>query len=389
MGARSLRSKGAERMWSRSLVLRAAGAIFAGLIAVAAAGLLLAWSGLYSVAASRGHWPIVEWFLAYGMRRSVETHTIGLVAPALDDEDLVRLGAAHFHSGCAYCHGAPGTPISPVARQMLPSPPELSQAVKNWSATELFWIVKHGIKYTGMPGWTALERDDEVWAVVAFLTRLPTLDATNYRELALGPVRVPDQSGEQIATAQAVNDAVLACARCHGAGSTGPMSRWVPMLHGQPAEYLARALRAYAAGQRPSGIMQPAAVALDPPDIPKVAAYYAGLRPPRNTRGTQTHADRLEAGRMLASTGMAHVGIPACVTCHAEDALPAYPRLAGQSADYMIKQLRLWKRNVNVDADLAAIMAPIAQRLDDQQIEDVAAYFASLRRGGEEREQPQ
>jgi cytochrome c553 len=376
-------------MRSRSVVLRATGAILAGLIAVAAAILLFAWSGLYSVAASRGHWTIVEWFLAFGMRRSVETHSLGLVAPALDNGDLVRLGAAHFHSGCAYCHGAPGTPISPVAKHMLPSPPELSQVVENWSPTELFWIVKHGIKYTGMPGWTALERDDEVWAVVAFLKRLPTLDAIAYRELALGPVSVPNQSGEQIATAQAPNDAVSACARCHGAATTGPMSRWVPILHGQSAEYLAMALRAYAAGQRRSGIMQPAAAALDPPEIPKVAAYYAGLQQPQRTPTTAVHADNLEAGRILATTGMAHVGVPACATCHSEGALPAYPRLAGQSADYMIRQLRLWKRNVNVETDLAAIMAPIAQRLDDQQIEDVAAYFANLRQGGAQRERRQ
>jgi mono/diheme cytochrome c family protein len=120
----------------------------------------------------------VEWLLAFSMRQSVETHTIGITAPRLDDANLVRLGAAHFHGGCAYCHGAPGTPISPTAKHMLPAPPELSAAVKDWTATELFWIVKHGIKYTGMPSWAALERDDEVWAVVAFLQKLPALDVT-------------------------------------------------------------------------------------------------------------------------------------------------------------------------------------------------------------------
>ena len=48
--------------------------------------------------------------------------------------------------------------------------------------------MKHGFKYTGMPGWVAIEREDEIWAVVAFVTRVQTLDAESYRDLALGNV---------------------------------------------------------------------------------------------------------------------------------------------------------------------------------------------------------
>ena len=58
---------------------------------------------------------------------------------------------------------------------MLPSPPDLAVAMRPWKERELFWIVKHGFKYTGMPGWVALEREDEIWAVVAFLKKMPTL----------------------------------------------------------------------------------------------------------------------------------------------------------------------------------------------------------------------
>ena len=103
--------------------------------------------------------------------------------------NLVKLGAAHFHGGCAFCHGAPGIPVSPIARQMLPSPPDLATSMRPWTDEEIFWIVQHGIKYTGMPGWVALERADEIWAVVAFLRRMPQLTASSYAELALGGVR--------------------------------------------------------------------------------------------------------------------------------------------------------------------------------------------------------
>ena len=88
-------------------------------------GFLFLWSGLYSVAASRGHWAIMEWLLTFAMRNSVKTHALGIEAPPLDNPDLVTLGAGHFHSGCAFCHGAPGVPISPIAQSMLPPPPDL------------------------------------------------------------------------------------------------------------------------------------------------------------------------------------------------------------------------------------------------------------------------
>jgi cytochrome c553 len=258
------------------------------------------------------------------------------------------------------------------------SPPELSKAVKDWTSTELFWIVKNGIKYTGMPSWVALERDDEVWAVVAFLKKLPGLDVAQYRALALGAVELTAQSGREIATAQSTYDAIAACARCHGAEQRGPMSNLVPSLHGQPAAYLARALRAYAAGQRKSGIMQPVAAELEREEIEKVSAYYAGLsRPPRADGAKATTAD-VEAGRALALRGAPDRGLPPCLTCHGNDVLTDYPRLAGQHADYMIGQLQLWKRGHNAATAHAAIMAPIARQLSETQIQDVSAYFATL-----------
>src|SRR5687767_4296460 len=110
------------RVRAKQIVLITAGTL--GVLALL--GFLLAWSGLYSIAASRGHWAVVERFLTFGMRNSVETHAIGIEVPPLDSADLSTLGAAHFHSGCAYCHGAPGVPISPIARGMLPPPPDLA-----------------------------------------------------------------------------------------------------------------------------------------------------------------------------------------------------------------------------------------------------------------------
>ncbi|KRR17046.1 c-type cytochrome [Bradyrhizobium retamae] len=287
---------------SRPRLIRTIRFILYGLIAIALGGLLFAWSGLYSVAASRGHFALTNAILTFGMRNSVKTHALGIEAPQTYSDDLSALGAAHFHNGCAYCHGAPGVPIDPIAQSMLPPPPDLSKAVPDWRDRELFWIVKHGIKYTGMPAWVAAQRDDEVWAIVAFLRRLPTLDAAGYRELALGGLSIRPQIGREIATTEDTSGAMSACARCHGADGRGPKSHLVPVLHGQPAEFLIAALEDFAAGRRASGIMQPAASGLSPAERERVARYYAGLARPGAPNRLE-NAAAVERGRELATRG--------------------------------------------------------------------------------------
>ncbi len=92
-------------------------------------GIIFAWSGLYSVAASRGHWPGFNLVLEFGMRSSVRTHVFGIEVPDLSGLAMVEMGAGHFQGSCAPCHGAPGRPSNPVVRAMLPMPPDLSLAV--------------------------------------------------------------------------------------------------------------------------------------------------------------------------------------------------------------------------------------------------------------------
>ena len=174
------------RHWMSARTRRLLGAVAATIAALMICGFLLAWSGVYNIAASQGHWAVVEWFLQFGMKNSVELRAKGIEAPPLDHPDLHSLGAGHFHRACVHCHGAPGTLGDLTAQQALPPPPDLTHVSKEWKDRELFWIVKHGIKYTGMPAWVVQNRDDEVWAVVAFLKRLPELDAELYRRLTTG-----------------------------------------------------------------------------------------------------------------------------------------------------------------------------------------------------------
>ncbi|MGW9333420.1 c-type cytochrome [Bosea sp. NPDC055594] len=363
------------------------GRVLGALAALMAAGLagagLFAWLGVYNVAASTGHFRIVDHFLRFGMENSVRARAPSESLPAEIDENLVRLGAGHFHAGCAYCHGSPGTPISPVAASMLPPPPVLTDRVDRWSDGELFWIVKHGLKYAGMPGFPSLRRDDEIWAVIAFLRRLPALDRRSYRALALGEVEPEPQRGAEIATGQTEADAIGACARCHGARQ-GPPSRLVPTLHGQPAVMLENALRAYASGERDSGVMQTAASDLTEPAIRGLARYYASQ--PRPAAPVEPRdPDAVARGEAIARDGLSALGVPSCLGCHGDEASPLYPRLAGQPAHYLEGQLALWRSGLNDRSATGQIMAPIARRLSEVQARDVAAYFASLAPAAEAR----
>jgi cytochrome c553 len=349
-------------------------------LAVPVGAVLLAWSGVYNVAASRGHWRVTDLFLRFGMEHSVKARAPDIQPPRLDDPNLIRLGAGHFHSGCAYCHSVPGAPVDPISRQMLPPPPELTDRIGEWTDQELFWLVKHGLKYTGMPAWPTQERDDEVWTVVAFLRHLPGLDVSGYRALALGGLRLDPPTGRELAMRESAPDAAGACARCHGAEDRVPASSLVPRLHGQPAEMLLAALEAYASGKRHSGIMQPIATALSTTAKRALADYYAGLRaPPAEPLATESVL--VERGRHLVMEGDAAAQIPACSGCHGPDALPIYPRLAGQNAPYIANQLRLWRRGQRGRTDTDAIMAPIARALGEHQINEVAAYYSSLPAG--------
>jgi cytochrome c553 len=341
---------------------------------VIAAGFVVAWSGVYSVAASEGHWAVTRAFLEFAMRSSVRTHSLGIEAPALADADLIRLGGAHFDSGCAPCHGAPGAPSSPIVRQMLPAPPMLSDAVQRWSPRELFWIVKNGLKYTGMPAWVAPHRDDEIWAIVAFLRHLPELDAAAYDAIvrADSPQRLSSLSGAEDSRT------IERCARCHGDGASAPSSAYVPKLTGLSAAYLKMALRQYAEGVRHSGIMQPIAVRLDGDEIHRLAQYYS-RRPSVRIDVPSMPPDRITRGRSIATAGVPAEGIPPCLACHGRSAREVFPQLAGQQAPYIANQLKLWQRGLRDDSVTGAIMAPIARRLSSQQIQDVAAYFATLR----------
>jgi mono/diheme cytochrome c family protein len=158
--------------------------ILTTLIALAGACLVGIYGGLYNVSADTPHTNIVTWILGTAMTKSVKAHATAIVPPSdLGSERRVHDGFHLFDEMCVECHGAPGTKPGEVGMGLSPEPPDLTKVVRRWNTPELFWIVNHGIKATGMPAFGRTHTDEQLWSLVAFVERLPDLTAEQYKAL--------------------------------------------------------------------------------------------------------------------------------------------------------------------------------------------------------------
>lgn len=362
--------------------------VLAVLAALGIGGWLFVSLGLVPVAASEGHWRPTRLFLHFVMQRSVATRTTGWQAPPLDDPALAIQGAGHYATGCMPCHGAPGVARALVAQRMMPPPPQLAKLDSQLRPEETFWVIKHGLKYTAMPAWVAQGRGDEVWAMVAFLQRLPRLDEAGFRRLAYGEDAAgAARAGELVHLAPSGDEApesgpaLANCIRCHGRDGAGRGDGVFPRLAGQTETYLRASLHAYARGDRHSGMMQPAVAGLDPRELDRLARHFA-MQDARASPPHARDAAALERGRRLALQGEPSRRIAACAACHGPGDAPRnpmYPELAGQYQRYLALQLRLFKLGERGGTAHATVMRTIAAPLQEGDIQDLAAYYASLR----------
>ena len=160
-------------------------ALILAIVLLIGAVALAAYAGLYNVAADEPHWAITERVLALVRERSIEARAGRLTVPDLLDERRIRIGAAQYAEMCESCHLAPGVEDTELRKGLNPRPPELARA--HHDPRHAFWVIKHGIKATGMPAWGPTHDDGTLWSVVAFLQKLPGLDAAGYRQLTARP----------------------------------------------------------------------------------------------------------------------------------------------------------------------------------------------------------
>lgn len=191
---------------------------------------------------------------------------------------------------------------------------------------------------------------------------IPSLAAAQAPMMPLGPIAL---------NGDAARGAILAetCTGCHGIpGSFNADPAYhVPKLGGQNADYIEVALQGYRRGSRGHETMQAQAATLSDQDIADVAAHFAGFEREAKAGRTTASAEKIEAGRAKAAT---------CVACHGPDGIavaPQWPNLAGQHETYLLQSLSQYKQGTRVDM----VMNPMVAALDEQSIEELAAFFAA------------
>ena len=167
-------------------ILAAIGAL-AVIVAVGAAVFFL--GGFYTVAGTAKDPAVVEWLLVRVRTASIVRHANDVPPANFNDAANVQAGAREFAKhGCAHCHGAPGVNWEKYSEGMHPDPPDLKDVVNERTPEQLFWVVKNGINMTGMPSFAlAGAKDDDIWKIVAYLKKLPSVTEADYKAWTAPP----------------------------------------------------------------------------------------------------------------------------------------------------------------------------------------------------------
>lgn len=177
------------------------------------------------------------------------------------------------------------------------------------------------------------------------------------------------QAGEQ-------NAAV--CAGCHGQGGAKPIMGAYPKLSGLGEKYLHNQLMAIQSGDRAIPEMTGLLDGKSDQELQDLAAYFNS----QEMVVSQANPDLIEQGAALYRGGNMASGVPACAGCHNPKGIGnepgGYPRLGGQNADYVTKQLKAYRDGTRAAGANSAIMMDVAAKLTDAEIEAVANYVSGL-----------
>jgi mono/diheme cytochrome c family protein len=147
-------------------------------------GLIFTYSGFYNVAAVIPHSSLTEWFLSTVSDQSVKHHAKGIAPPPyLNGPEIIKAGFTKYQTDCVWCHGTPMNYPGRIGKGLNPGPPKLWESAKELSSEEMYWVIKNGIKMTGMPYWSHEYKEENTWSVVAFLKQFPNISEEQYRQM--------------------------------------------------------------------------------------------------------------------------------------------------------------------------------------------------------------
>ena len=198
----------------------------------------------------------------------------------------------------------------------------------------------------------------------------------------LGACSSPERSRDlNDASIPVSTTAMQVCSNCHGVQGVSTSPNF-PNLAAQTQPYLVKQLSGFKSHGRsdPEGFeyMWGLSSHLTDEQIAGLATYFSKLPAPKGDVDHAGTPEQLSAGKQIFEQGIATEGIPACLACHGDHAQgnDAFPRLAGQHADYLIKQLTVF-RETDQRPDGAAMKA-VTHNLTSENMRSVAAYLETM-----------
>jgi mono/diheme cytochrome c family protein len=164
-----------------------------GLVAVLAiAAVAWIWLGGFDASAASPS-QLANAPLHFALERQMEQGTANAPAPPPPTRRRTVIGYRQYDADCGVCHGTPIAPRAQWARSMNPEPPDLTATRTRLSPRQLFWLICHGEKMTGMPAFGVQRTDDQIWGLALFVSALPDMSAQEYGRLraAYGPAPRP------------------------------------------------------------------------------------------------------------------------------------------------------------------------------------------------------
>lgn len=143
-------------------------------------GLIFMYSGVFNVAATVVDSSLLNWALVTVREASIGLHAREVPAPEtgmVTDRDA---GFALYRESCVMCHTPIGRTPRPMAVGFNPQAPGFGADADDMGDTELFWVTKNGIRFTGMPAWGPSLTDKEIWDITAFVMTMPEMTAAEY-----------------------------------------------------------------------------------------------------------------------------------------------------------------------------------------------------------------
>jgi mono/diheme cytochrome c family protein len=132
-------------------------------------GLVVTMLGLMPVSADGTHSRLEARIMPTVLHASIVRHASGETNPVALNQDNLKAGVDTYKAMCARCHSTPDGNLSTYGQSFYPPAPQLPKGMAQYTDSQLFWLIKHGIRNTGMPAWGGMLSDEEIWQIVSLL----------------------------------------------------------------------------------------------------------------------------------------------------------------------------------------------------------------------------